>query len=73
MQRFRGGEFDLAIDALVECANLDLANASNLWNVGVLLARLRDHTNALSWMEAALLRNSSNVHYLVVWSECYIN
>ena len=63
---FNAGQFQQAVDALIACANHNISEPSNVWNVGVMLARLKDYENAISWMEEALKLKPASVHYLKV-------
>eukprot|EP00039_Didymoeca_costata_P011934 m.170037 g.170037 ORF g.170037 m.170037 type:complete len:791 (+) comp15335_c0_seq1:129-2501(+) len=59
----RNGKYQDAVDALMQCTDLQPNNASSYWNVGVLLSRLRDYDNALSWMQQAIKKNDTNTNY----------
>ncbi len=60
----QGGDVQGAVDSLIECSRLNPEHATSQWNVGVLLARVEDYENALSWMEEALRLNSTSISYL---------
>ena len=56
-------QFQDAVDALIRCSEDTPEDAASYWNVGVLLSRLKDYDNALSWMGEAIHLNSSSVSY----------
>lgn len=58
------GDVQGAIDSLIDCSRRFPEDAASQWNVGVLLARVNDYENALSWMEEALRLNPTSLSYL---------
>ena len=60
---FRAGNFQPAVEALIRCTAIAPEDAPAHWNVGVLLARLKDYDNALSWMREAIRLNCSSISY----------
>ena len=51
---YRRGDFQAAVDSLIECTELLPGDVDVVWDVGVMLSQLRDYAAALSWMRAAI-------------------
>eukprot|EP00041_Stephanoeca_diplocostata_P031362 m.976002 g.976002 ORF g.976002 m.976002 type:complete len:795 (+) comp23943_c0_seq13:178-2562(+) len=62
-QHFRAGRIQHGLEELMACAEDYPQNANVAWDIGVTLARVHDHENALSWMDQAINVNPQKASY----------